>query len=238
METMCRVDHHIFVGITGEALPVYSGMETVKRGLRADAWRNRRRILDAAREAMLEHGPDVPLDEIARRAGVGNATVYRRFSDRQALILQVVLDTTTALTAEAESALAEEPDAYQALRRFVHRAADLRVGAVFPLLTEVTKSEEFFESRDQFAQMIDRIMGEAIASGLLRPDVALGDLMVGLTQLTRPLPGKDRADADRFAHRHLELLLDGMRAPQRSQLPGPVYSLADFHRACAQQQKN
>ena len=66
---------------------------------RADALRNRERIVTAAREMFVEHGPDVPLDDIARRAGVGNATVYRNFPDRDALVREVVcsvMDRTVA----------------------------------------------------------------------------------------------------------------------------------------------
>lgn len=204
------------------------------RGLRADACRNRRRILTAARDALAEHGVDVPLDEIARRAGVGNATVYRRFSDRRDLIRQVVMDVTVTLTAEAECALAEEPDAYLALRRFVHRAADRRVGAVFPLLTaDMTKDDEFFTAKARLTGALEDILSTAHAAGLVRPDVALGDVMVAMTQLTRPWPGTDYAIVQNFAHRHLELLLDGMRPDGRSELPGPPLTLSELHRACA-----
>jgi AcrR family transcriptional regulator len=62
------------------------------RPLRADARDNRRRLLDAARDVFIEQGPGAPLDEIARRAGTGIATLYRRFPDRQALIRGVFVD--------------------------------------------------------------------------------------------------------------------------------------------------
>ncbi|MFD9068694.1 TetR/AcrR family transcriptional regulator, partial [Streptomyces lasiicapitis] len=61
---------------------------------RADALRNRERIVTAAREMFVEQGPEAPLDEIARRAGVGNATVYRHFPDRGELVHHVVLSVT------------------------------------------------------------------------------------------------------------------------------------------------
>ncbi|GGO89158.1 TetR/AcrR family transcriptional regulator [Wenjunlia tyrosinilytica] len=208
-------------------------MEISEPRLRADACRNRRRILAAAVDALVEHGADVPLDEIARRAGVGNATLYRRFPDRRDLIRHVCLDVMTALAEEAEQAKAEEPDAFMALRRFAHRAVDRRVGAIFPLLTDdMTDDDEFAMARDRLMRGLDTMMFEALESGLIRPDVALGDLMVALTQLTRPLPGSSCVNFESFAHRHLELLLDGMRAPQRSELPGPAFTLAELHRAC------
>src|SRR4051794_23585109 len=62
---------------------------------RADALRNRERIVAAARDVFVEYGPDAPLDEIARRAGIGNATLYRHFADRQALAHAVLLSVVT-----------------------------------------------------------------------------------------------------------------------------------------------
>ena len=96
---------------------------------RADALRNRERIVTAAREMFTEFGPDVPLDEIARRAGVGNATVYRNFPDRDALAREVVCSVMDRTSEAAEQALAESGDAFAALERFVHVSADERISA-------------------------------------------------------------------------------------------------------------
>lgn len=64
--------------------------------------RNRERIVDAARELLVEHGPVLPLDEVARRAGVGNATLYRNFKDRGELMHHVVITVTDTITEHAE----------------------------------------------------------------------------------------------------------------------------------------
>lgn len=104
--------------------------------LRADASRNRARIITAAREAFVEHGADVPLDEIARRAGVGNATLYRNFADRRELIHHVTLSVMTRVLDHAAVAVAEEPDPFEAVSRFAHAAADERIGALCPLLSD------------------------------------------------------------------------------------------------------
>src|SRR3954452_6185705 len=95
-----------------------------RRGLRADAHRNRQHLLAAARDVFVEQGADAPLDEIARRAGVGIATLYRRFPERAALIRAVVVDVLQAVGDEARRALDEEPDTFQALARYMHRALD------------------------------------------------------------------------------------------------------------------
>src|SRR5437870_4758030 len=91
-----------------------------RRGLRADAMRNRAHVLAAARDVFVEHGADAPLDEIARRAGVGIATLYRRFPDREALLRAVALDVLARTGDEARAAEAEEPDPFGALGRYMH----------------------------------------------------------------------------------------------------------------------
>ncbi|HEX2033901.1 MAG TPA: helix-turn-helix domain-containing protein [Chloroflexota bacterium] len=104
------------------------------RRLRADARRNRDRLLLAARDVFVERGTGAPLDEIARRAGVGIGTLYRRFPARQALLRAVALDVWRQVADEARRALAEEPDAFKALTRYMHRALEHRVAAIMPAL--------------------------------------------------------------------------------------------------------
>src|SRR5713226_6134452 len=104
------------------------------RPLRADARDNRRRLLEAARDMFIERGPAAPLDEIARRAGTGIATLYRRFPARRALVREVVRDALQRTIDEARQATEEEPDPFRALARYMHRAVDVRTAAVIPAL--------------------------------------------------------------------------------------------------------
>jgi len=98
-------------------------MEEVNvRPLRADAARNRARVLDAARTAFAEVGLDVGVEEIARRAGVGKGTLYRRFPTKEALVRAIfedILDEIDVLVREAEA----EPDAWAAFTGYVRAAA-------------------------------------------------------------------------------------------------------------------
>nr|WP_202451354.1 TetR/AcrR family transcriptional regulator [Streptomyces sp. SID4948] len=198
--------------------------------MRADATRNRERIVSAAREAIVEFGPDVALDEVARRAGVGNATLYRHFADRMDLIRQVMLSVMARTAQRAEDALAEEPDAFSALRRFVFEAAEERIGALCPMLSEA------FDHLDpqvtvevaRLSGSVNAIVERAQSAGQLRADIAVGDLMVVLTQLTRPLPGTGCVGFDRFATRYLQLFLDGLRAPAHSKLVGTAATLEEL----------
>ncbi|AEW94559.1 MULTISPECIES: TetR/AcrR family transcriptional regulator [Streptomycetaceae] len=200
--------------------------------LRADASRNRERIVAAAREALVEQGADIPLDEVARRAGVGNATLYRNFADRRELVRTVTLSVLYRTAERAEAVLAEEADVFDALCRFVHDAAEERVGALCTLLTGAFDDgdPELDAARDHLAAAVDALVDRARSSGRLRPDVGVGDLMVALSQLSRPLPGTGRCELDQFLHRHLQLFLDGLRAPARSVLTGSPATLEDLQK--------
>ncbi len=205
------------------------------RGLRADARRNREQILAAARDLVVERGAEVPFDEIARRAGVGIATVFRRFPDRPALLRAVALDVLQRAGNEARSAEAEEPDAFRGLARYMRRALDLRISAVMPALLGSISFEgaEIKQTRDEAIAPVLRLIAAAQAEGTLRPDVAFGDIGPLLVRLSRPLPGPipPRLDAE-LAHRELDLLLDGLRADPGHRPPGglsgTVLSLADL----------
>ncbi|MCQ4079645.1 TetR/AcrR family transcriptional regulator [Streptomyces sp. RB6PN25] len=202
--------------------------DTATPHLRADARRNRERILVAARDIFTEQGPDAPLDEIARRAGVGNATLYRHFGDREDLIREVTLHVIGGIADDAEAALAGENDPFEALRRFLHAAADRRIGAVLPSVRgRFAENESFWTERARGIAAVTEIMHRARASGQLRPDVELGDIWVVLTQLTRPLPGSDCTTFAGHVGRHVELFAAGLRAPAPHPLPGSSYTLSD-----------
>lgn len=211
--------------------------------LRADAQRNLDRILNAARDVFLEQGFDAPLDEIAQRAGVGIATLYRRFPDRQALARGVALDVWRRVGHEARLALDEEPTAFQALARYLHRALDLGIGAVMPLLAgqagQAILDDEARVARQQSVEPVQRMIVAAQADGVLRADVAYGDTGLLLIRLNRPLPAPFPRELDQaIAHRHLDLLIAGLRAdgPPPAPLPGPALSLEDLRAIAPHQQ--
>ncbi|MFG2870732.1 TetR/AcrR family transcriptional regulator [Streptomyces sp. NPDC048338] len=196
---------------------------------RADALRNRERIVTTAREMFVEFGPQVPFDEIARRAGVGNATLYRNFPERADLVQEVVVSVMARTTDLAEEA-AEEGDTFAALRRFIHAAADERIGALCPMLDGAFDKDhpELRAERERLEEAVQGLVDRAQQAGRLRTDVGVGDLMIAVSQLTRPLPGTACLNMDRFVHRHLQLFLDGLEAPARSELPGSAATLEDL----------
>ncbi|GGR87056.1 TetR family transcriptional regulator [Streptomyces humidus] len=211
---------------TATAIPV----ERKATRPRADALRNRERIVSAAREMFTEFGPEVPLDEIARRAGVGNATVYRNFPDRDALVREVVCSVLDRTVQAGQVALAETGDAFGALERFVHAAADERISALCPMVSSTFDEHhpDLEAARERVERIIEEVMDRAKAAGQLRPDVGVGDLMIVVAQLSRPPAGTACLSVDRFVHRHLQLFLDGLRAPAPSVLPGAAVTLEDL----------
>ncbi|MDO0927249.1 helix-turn-helix domain-containing protein [Streptomyces sp. TG1A-8] len=199
---------------------------------RADALRNRERIVTAAREMFVEHGPEVPLDEIARRAGVGNATLYRNFPDRDALVREVVCSVLDRTAGAAERALADTGDAFAALERFVHTTADERIGALCPMVSSTfdQRHPDLEAARERVEQLVEEVMDRARAAGQLRPHVEVSDLLIIVAQVSRPPAGTDCLRGDRFVHRHLQLFLDGLRAPARSVLPGAAVAVKELRR--------
>ncbi|MER6609025.1 helix-turn-helix domain-containing protein [Streptomyces sp. NPDC000927] len=190
--------------------------------MRSDAARSRRRILDAAREVFLERGLDAPLDLIVRRAGVGPGTLYRRYADREALVRDLTGDLLSCLETAAEEAAAGDGDAFEAVRRFVHAAADLRAGAVILVLLErLVVDEELVRVRTGAVHAVEGLIDAAHRAGRLRRDIGMGDLVLLSIRLSRPLPGGlSRLDADGgLLHRHLDLALDGLAADAASVPP-------------------
>ncbi|MFI1095084.1 TetR/AcrR family transcriptional regulator [Streptomyces sp. NPDC020917] len=181
--------------------------------MRTDAARNRERILAAAREMLVEQGPDVALDDIARRAGVGNATLYRHFPDRHALLRAVLLYVMTRTADYAETAAAEA-DPFTALCGFAHAAVDERAAAICGLLPDGERPEatpEMYAEYARFQTGLERLMERAREAGQLRRDITQIDFMITVCQLSRPLPGLGCEGAD--CHRRLDLFLDGLRPP-------------------------
>jgi AcrR family transcriptional regulator len=181
--------------------------------LRADAARNRQLLVDAARDVFVERGLDAALDEIARRAGVGNATLYRRFPRRHDLIAAVFLDTMRDVVAAAEAAL-RDPDPWAGFAGHVEFLCSLQAGdrALADLLTSsIGGAPELEALRGRAFAGVVALIDQAQAAGVLRPDFRHQDLVLllmanaGLVQRTGPAA----PDAWR---RHLGYVLAGLRS--------------------------
>jgi len=177
-----------------------------ERPLRADAVRNRARVLEAALEAFAAEGLAVPIDEIARRAGVGAGTVYRHFPAKEDLVEAVIVDQMQRIIDEGH-ALLEGDKPGEALFTFLRAAVEWSAtnrGLVDAL---ASSGHEVRDVEDQFKALLAELLRAAQDAGAARKDVGVADvkaLMVGL-QAMHSYTGDAGA-------RLSEVVLDGLRA--------------------------
>src|ERR671932_1266895 len=151
---------------------------TDERPLRADARRNRERILEAARSECAEHGAAVQIDDVARRAGVGVGTVYRHFPTKDALIEALVAEKIRVTTANLRDAL-EIEDPWEAFAEGVRRNAEVMAAdaalrdALIRLGPAARASEADYAQVNEFA---GRLVTRAQEAGALRDDVTTEDV--------------------------------------------------------------
>jgi AcrR family transcriptional regulator len=191
--------------------------------MRADAQRNLEQLLDAARDLIADKGAGVALEEVAQRAGVGIATLYRRFPDRTALLRGVVIDALEKTRATAERAAEEHDDPFEALAAYLRGALELRVSAVVPQVLDVLDLDEpdLAAAREGSARATEALVDAAHDSGDLPSDVTFADVGMMLVRIARPLPGPMLAQLKQdLARRHLELFIRGLRGGD-SELEGP-----------------
>jgi AcrR family transcriptional regulator len=180
--------------------------------LRADAERNRVALLAAAREIFSEHGLDASLDEIARRAGVGNATLYRRFPTRQDLIAAVFADRKATQVEMAERAL-RDPDPWAGFVGYVTALAELQATnrGLGELLVRLNfdGDERLAQLRATSQRRAREVIRRAQDAGRLRTDFDLDDLIRALMANAGVIRWSPDTDGWR---RHLTLLIEGLAA--------------------------
>jgi AcrR family transcriptional regulator len=198
--------------------------------LRADARRNRDRIVAAAKTWFGTHGPEAPTEEIARSAGVAVGTLYRHFADREALIRAVAADNLDHAIAEAKAAVTEEASAWDALVRILRQSQELRLSfrllTAYPHVHAVLKKERNADqSRREMIGLIDRVVRRAQAEGTLRSDVGTGDVAMMFALLAHPLSIDWSQTAQLASERCMALLLESLRAGTHVDLPGhPIWA--------------
>jgi AcrR family transcriptional regulator len=167
----------------------------VTRKPRTDAVHNRVHILDVARQSFAEDGLDLPVREIARRAGIGVATVYRHFPARPDLVAAVLDERVRACTAEMREALAD-PDPWRALKGTILRFADRQVRDRGLNEALLGAHGTFAAERRAHARDLGRLVDRARAVGAVRDGVTVADVRVGLLAISSfqglPPPGISR----------------------------------------------
>ncbi|MEU6275449.1 helix-turn-helix domain-containing protein [Streptomyces populi] len=198
--------------------------------LRRDARHNRELLVSAAREAFTELGLDAPLDAIARRAGVGNATLYRHFPSRAALVDEVFRDALGETMAAGERARSAE-NAWAGLRDYTETvfaglAADRGTNDLMTTRLEGVDSLEAVHAHNR--ETLETLLRRGREQGSLRADLTTEDLLFALAALGRSVPALT-AVAPNAWRRPLALLLDGLRAaPDIGPLPEPPLTSAQL----------
>jgi AcrR family transcriptional regulator len=202
-------------------------MAIADKPLRRDAELNRERILEAARAAFAEDGLEVGLHEIAKRAGVGVGTVYRRFADKDLLIEALFHDRVAEVVVIAEQALADD-DAWHGLESFLHTTCRLQAAdrGLHQLVFAGDRAVQCAAgARERIAPLVAQLVERAQAEGTVRRDV--GPLDVGMLRkmVGEFIEHSGEAGADIWP-RMLAIALDGLRAdregsPLPGQSPGP-----------------
>ena len=196
------------------------------RPLRRDAERNRQRILTAASEVFNERGLDVSLDEIARYAGVGVGTVYRRFRTKEELVEALFMDRLDSVAALAEEAF-EAPDPWSGLVSFMEGMAETmaRNLGLRQMLMFATYGRDLVAiARQRNAPLIERLVERAQAAGQLRADIRQTDIAFIVFILTEATHLAHAANPDIW-RRYLTLILDGMRPGRDGVTPLPVAAM-------------
>jgi AcrR family transcriptional regulator len=170
--------------------------------LRSDARRNLERVLDAAIEVFAAEGPDASIDEIARRAGVGHGTVFRRFPTKDDLMFAVIERRVEEMRALAEEALAAD-EAGPAFFDFVRRLAELNMSA--PGLHRCVVHCGGKPGAAELEKLFARIVSRAQRASAVRRDVKPADVQVLVRSALVNAP-------ERQWSRYLDVVLDGLRA--------------------------
>jgi AcrR family transcriptional regulator len=192
------------------------------RPLRADAERNRRKLLDAAAELFARKGLAVGLDEIARHAGVGVGTAYRRFPDKEQLIEALFDDRIEQIASLAERCATRE-DAYAGLVEFIEGNVQLQStdrGLKELILGSPHAIARVRAARARIEPAVESLVSRAQAAGQIRSDVVHTDFALVQFMLTAISDITRDVDPEVW-RRALRLVLDGLRTPRPGEMPGP-----------------
>jgi len=199
--------------------------------LRSDARRNREKILAAASELFALEGPDLCVDDIARRAGVGHATVFRRFPTKDDLVLAMFEERLEELAAIAEAAAARD-DPWEGLVELMTEIGERHArdrGLMEALGTQAFGSPRLTEHRLRLVEPVGRLLRRAQEAGAVRVDLEPPDVMFLISAVAKSSPC--RFEIPDLWRRYLGVILDGMRPDTATPLAPPAPTMDAVERA-------
>ncbi len=201
-----------------------------RRPLRVDAAENRERLLLAARQIFAAKGLDAGVDEIARAAGVGMGTFYRRFPTKQALVDELVGDVRRSLLAIGRRVRQLADD--RALEALLYDAGRLQARDPSCMQFLWSKSHAEQQAINEFLEIVSALHRRGQAAGRIRPDVSVTDVWVALWSL-RAILEMTRSVAPNAWRRHVRVMIDGMTARDAEPLAPGSMTLAQARRCIA-----
>jgi AcrR family transcriptional regulator len=207
-----------------------------ERALRADAERNRRRVLDAAGELFRERGLEVGVGEIAEHAGVGRGTLFRNFPSKEALIAAILVDRMGEAV-EFGQALLESADPGEALFEFLAEIVGRQQvdRAVFEAVADIwLANDEIRAAHAQIVGVLGELLGRAQEAGAVRADIGPMDVLMMFKGVCEAAASYAHIDAQ-IIPRHLDLLRAALRAdPAPQPLRGRAPTLEEVERMALQ----
>jgi AcrR family transcriptional regulator len=197
-------------------------------GRRAEAVRNDQRVLEAARE-VLAMTPDAPLALVARRAGVGIGSLYRRYPSKEALVARLCLEAVLQVDAQARVAL-DRARSYPWGAFVGFMTGALAEGAallIAGLAGTFAPDDELLAASERLQGTVRELLESVQAAGAVRPDVSAEDLALLFRQL-RAIRLDDEQRAFTLRRRYLELTLQAFHASGAAPLPGPAPGWKDL----------
>ncbi|GAA2859472.1 TetR/AcrR family transcriptional regulator [Streptosporangium fragile] len=205
-------------------------------GRKAQAARNDHVILQAAR-AVFVGDPGAPIAAVAERAGVGISALYRRYPGKEDLLRKLCSDGLKLYISEAEAALADDGDPWQAFAGFMRRVVDADTHSLtINLAGTFTPDESLHRDSAHANELTVRIFERARDAGVLRPGLDVADLSMVFEQIASLHLGDETRTAQ-IRHRYLALALDGLRLGSADPLPGPPPSAEEIDRRWAAEQR-
>ena len=205
------------------------------RGRQGEARRNDERVLEAALE-VLTRDPLAPMSAVAAQAGVGQASLYRRYPSKEALLACVCANGMGRMRDAAQAALETPGEPWAALCGFLHWYLESGTPQLAALLGAFSPDEALFELARETNELIQALVDRTARGGGIRSDVSGGDLTLIVAQLSGLRGGEPERDAA-LRERFLALVLQGLAQRDAPELPGAAPDAEELERPWREAQR-